>query len=372
MRRRPRVLVVAAVVTIGLVGTSACARGDAEANPSASTTAVSPPTTFPSGAPADHGLAAEDVEDVAAYLEAFGSSCLVVVKDGVLVEQRAWNGATVETDQEVFSITKSVLGVLVGIARDEGLLDTDDPVSTYLPEWRGTPHESVTIANLLRMDSGLEWDVYTDVVQLVGTADMRAFSSALHQHHAPGERWAYSNANTEVLGVVLERATGQTVEAFAQQRLFEPLGMTVTIRDDAAGNDVTFSGLQASCLDLARFGQLALEGGRHGDQQLVSQEWIDVSTRASQALMGPYGYLWWHNDDGRRLDRSGNVIDDGSFSWPDSPPDTFSAEGLGSQVVIVVPSEQLVVVALGPPDLPNQPEVVGNEVLRRLLSADAA
>jgi len=137
---------------------------------------------------------------------------------------------------------------------------------------------------------------------------------------------------------------------------------------DQAGHTMTFMGLEATCLDLARFGYLALHQGTWGDEQVVSREWFEAATSPSQGLMSPYGYLWWLNDDGRRMTRSGEVIDDGSFSWPDAPADTFSAEGTASQLLIVVPSEDLVVVRLGPASAPTEPEVVGNEILRRLLN----
>jgi CubicO group peptidase (beta-lactamase class C family) len=143
--------------------------------------------------------------------------------------------------------------------------------------------------------------------------------------------------------------------------------MTATIERDATGNALMFTGTRASCTDLARFGYLALHDGRWQDRQVVPEGWFPDATAASQALNTAYGYLWWHNSNGRWLARDGEVVDDGRYSWPDAPADTFSAEGLASQLVIVVPSEDLVVVRLGPPESPNQPEVVGNKILQLLL-----
>ena len=143
--------------------------------------------------------------------------------------------------------------------------------------------------------------------------------------------------------------------------------MTATINRDPAGNALMFSGTQASCIDLARFGYLALHDGRWRDDQVVPAGWFVTSASASQELNTAYGYLWWHNSNGRRPTRSGEVVDDGSYAWPDAPSDTFSAEGTASQLVIVVPSEDLVIVRLGPAESPNQPEVVGNKILQLLL-----
>ena len=218
------------------------------------------------------------------------------------------------------------------------------------------------------MDSGHTWDFQTDVVQLTFVEpDKTQFSIGLGQQYPPGTKWDYSSSAVQTLQRVIETATGQTVQEFAQARLFEPIGMTATIKPDATGNALMFSGTQASCTDLARFGYLALHDGRWQGNQVVPAGWFPASTRASQELNTAYGYLWWHNSNGRRPTRSGDVVDDGTYSWPDAPPDTFSAEGLASQLVIVVPSENLVIARLGPAESPNEPEVVGNQILGLLL-----
>lgn len=359
--RHPRWLVATLALVLG-AGTAAACGSTTTATPADTSSADAGPS------PIDEARLA----DAAAYVQEFGSNCMIVMQHGEVLDQHAWNGTQVDTDQEVFSITKSLTATLIGIAQDDILLDIDEPASNYLTEWRGTPHEQVTIRNLLAMDSGLYWDLQTDVVDLtVHVPDKRTFAMGLDQQHPPGAVWAYSSASAEVVGEVLERATGQSVEAFARQRLFDPLGITTTILDDAVGHDTTFTGWQASCPDLARFGQLALQRGRWEDRQLVSQEWFDEVARPSQALQTPYGLLWWHNDDGRRMDRAGAVTDDGSRFLPDAPPDTLMAVGTASQLVMVVPSHELVVVILGPGNLPNVPEVVANEVLRRLTSGAA-
>lgn len=274
------------------------------------------------------------------------SDCLVVVHDGRLVHEEYWGAATADSDQEIFSATKSVSGVLVGIADDLGLLDIDDPASTHLTEWQGTPSEDVTIRSLLTNTSGRYWDFTTDYVDMTGADDRSGFAIALDQQHEPDTVWVYNNAAIQTLEEVLERATGQDVEAFANEYLFGPTGMDVTFGRDPAGNPATYFSLQAGCLDMARFGLLALEGGQWGGDQVVSSTFMDAATSPSTDLNAAYGYLWWLNAEDGWVHPDPRRDTSAAF-WPDAPADAFAALGLGNQVVAVLPSQDLVVVRLG-------------------------
>jgi CubicO group peptidase (beta-lactamase class C family) len=331
--RRTRALrVIAAALAFVLAGAAgACSTGGAsdEASP------VFPGAEWPVAEPSAVGLDAAALGGVRADAEARDSDCIAVVKDGLLVEQATWNGTTVDDDHEAFSVSKSITSTLVGIAEGQGFLSVDEPAATYLTEWQGTPSESVTIRNLLANDSGREYEFTTDYVGMAAQApDKTAFALGLGQSHPPGERWEYNNSAIQTLEAVLERATGQDVEAFARESLFQPIGMTSTIRRDDAGNPLTFMGTQASCLDLARFGYLFLRGGRWEDRQVVPEEWVVDATTPSQPLQPNYGYLWWLNEDG-------------DPQWSDLPEDAYAAIGLGGQVVLVVPSWDLVATRMG-------------------------
>jgi CubicO group peptidase (beta-lactamase class C family) len=365
---------------VGLLAvTVACSGSQAdEADPPAppaSTVAERAPVVFPGASFATGDPEALDLSPAALrrldrYYATTGANCVAVVRDGVLVHERYWNGYDAETDQEVFSATKSITATLVGIAQDAGLLDIDDPASDYIPEWRGTPSEPVTIRNLLSNDSGRHYDFGTDYVDMaIGARDKTAVSIGLDQQHEPGTEWDYNNAAIQTLEAVLEAATGQDVARYAEEHLFEPIGMSAEINHDPAGNTLTFMGARASCQDLARFGLLALSDGEWDGEQVVSAEYMQEATAPSQDLNTVYGFLWWLNSDGRRLDDpaqgASTVIDDGTWSWPDAPPDTFAAQGLGGQLAVVVPSEGLVVARLGPG--PGGASV--NEIVRILLEA---
>ena len=140
---------------------------------------------------------------------------------------------------------------LVGIAQDQGYLSIDEPASTYLDEWVGTDSEDVTIGNLLSNDSGRYHDMATDYIELNGVEDRTAFAIDLGQQDEPGTEWRYNNAAIQTLEAVLERATVQPVQEFAQENLCCPIGMTSELVFDAVGKPPTYIGVQAGCFDVA-------------------------------------------------------------------------------------------------------------------------
>ncbi|MFZ1438227.1 MAG: serine hydrolase [Candidatus Microthrix subdominans] len=234
---------------------------------------------------------------------------------------------------------------LVGIAQDQGYLSIDEPASTYLDEWVGTDSEDVTIGNLLSNDSGRYHDMATDYIELNGVEDRTAFAIDLGQQDEPGTEWIYNNAAIQTLEAVLERATGQPVQEFAQENLFGPIGMTSEFVVDAAGNPPTFMGVQAGCLDLARFGLMALAEGNWDGTQVVSRDWLTEATSPIEINAG-YGHLWWLNADGGWQHPRSDGIQDDVF-WPELPLDAFAARGLGGQTVLIIPSEKLVITRIG-------------------------
>lgn len=285
--------------------------------------------------PEEAGLDPHPLEYMAAVAEAGGSECLVVTKDGRIVGEWYWAGFDRETEREVYSVTKSITSTLVGLAQDRGLLDLDQPASDFIPEWQGTPSGAVTIRNLLSMDSGRRWSYEIDFTTLPREPDQTAYAVGLEQQHAPGAVWTYNSAAVQTLDRVIAEATGMPTHAFAQQALFEPLGMDSEISQDATGNTTTYIGVQASCRDLARFGHLFAAQGEWAGEQLLSPAFVQEATSASQELNPRYGLLWWLNDtEFQRLARSG-------------PDDMFAATGLGSQYIDVFPSSGIVVTRLG-------------------------
>lgn len=293
------------------------------------------------------------------------SRCLAVIEDGRLVRDTYWNGGGVTEPQQVFSVTKSITSTLIGIAQDEGLLDIDEPASTYITEWVGTPSESVTIRQLVSNTSGRFWSLANDYDTLLRAPEKTAFAIGLTQESEPGSVWNYNNAAIQTLDAVISRSTGMSTAEFARTRLFEPTGMNTTMTLDAVGDTLAFIGAKASCLDLARFGYLLSQHGRWGDRQVVSSEWIDEAITPSSELNRAYGFLLWLNGPGLVKTPVGREVE--GPIWPHASPTAFAALGLGGQTVLVLPDEGLVITRTAPTQgLVEQQEQVAGEITRVL------
>jgi CubicO group peptidase (beta-lactamase class C family) len=318
--------------------------------------------------PASVGLSAAKLGQIAAQGRKGKSNCLVVVRDGKLAGEWYFNGTGPNTTQDVYSATKSVAGTLVGIAQDDGDLRIGDSASKWIPQWKSTPSGTVTVRNLLSMDSGRQWSVFTDYVQLLASADRTRFAVGLRQSAEPGTVWAYNNAAEQTLDRVLQTATGKDVIGFAQRRLFAPLGMThTTMATDKAGNAQMFEGIHSTCRDMARFGVLMLNQGRWGGKQIVSADWVRQATgRSSTSLNAAYGYLWWLNREGVIADvlvattlRSAQKAPKTGRLVPGAPSEMYWALGLGNQLIQIDPASRTVVVRLGSADPLTLPPTFG-------------
>jgi CubicO group peptidase (beta-lactamase class C family) len=352
-------LAVAACSSGGDDGTDGAAPGGARADGDAAAAPADdvryPGETWDHVAAADAGLDQAALDRLAAAAEAGGSSCLVVTRDGAVVDERYFGAGAAGVPAEAFSVTKSITSTLVGIAQDAGDVDIADPAATYIPQWEGSPSASVTVRDLLSNDSGRQWSLGLDYVELLQAPDKNAFGIGLGQDVPPGQTWAYNNSAIQTLSAVLEAATGESPADFAERTLFEPIGMADSeMRTDAAGNTITFMGLQTTCLDLARFGYLMLRGGSWDGEQVVSSDYVEQATAVSSTdLNAGYGYLFWLNHRGRVASpivaTSGvgdNAIADGQLA-PGAPDDIFWALGFNDQVVTVIPSEGIVAVRMG-------------------------
>lgn len=316
--------------------------------------------------PAAVGLDAARLEELAVTAEQGKSNCLVVVRDGKLAGEWYFNGTNEHAQHVTASASKSYTSTLVGIAQDDGDLDIDESASTWIPEWRGTPAEAVTVRDLLANASGREWNLLLDG-GLIASQDQTAYAVGLQQLHEPNTVWEYNNPAIQTLQRVLESATGQDVIEFARERLLEPLGMTqTTMSTDPSGNATMYQGVFSTCRDMALFGQLMLDHGRWDGEQIVSSEWVDEATgQASTELNNAYGYLWWLNRPGTIIRPLSQWVDDPGITTgplvPGAPADMYWALGAGNQIIQVDPGTDTVVVRLGTLELQPVPPTFGME-----------
>lgn len=276
------------------------------------------------------------------------TTAVLVLKNGQLVAERYAHGFGKDTPILGFSATKSVTNALLGILVRQGKLDMHQraPFSA----WANTddPRHRITPDQLLRQTSGL--DLLQDNSgfdrnsrMMFVEQDMAGFALASPLQYAPGTQWAYADGHFTLLSRLIRDAVGgtaQEVAAFAQRELFQPLGMTHAVLEfDATGTPLGANYLFASGRDWARFGQLYLNDGMAGEQRILPPGWVKYS--ATPTLDTGYGAGFWVNG------IPGNAPWGGPWGMPNVPSDAFFAMGFMGQHVVVVPSEQLVVVRLG-------------------------
>ena len=369
---RPRHMVIAlAVLVTGLWLASGCSDSDSG---TAAPTAVEATGTWAVEEPGAHGFSAQGLEEAAAWVGEQDSDALIVVHGGAIIFERYWNDHGPEAPWGVFSVTKSYTATLVGIAEQQGLLDIEEPASRYIPEWVGTGSENLPIRQLMTGDSGRTYDVAGDFPGLAGPApdDITEYALGRGQEFEPGTTWQYNQMAIQCLDRVLETATGRPTAQFAQEALFDPLGMSQTLPGlDGAGNMTLAWGLQASARDLARFGLLYRNRGRWNGQEILREDFVTAATTTANPVNDNYGYLFWLNADGNWYEAVTLAYHPEGKVYPDAPDDVFVASGNLGQMVFVSPSEDLVIIRQGheAPRGSGASALFYNEIYRRVVAA---
>jgi CubicO group peptidase (beta-lactamase class C family) len=312
--------------------------------------ALDPDLPWPDGdGPAEPGELDPDALDAAidtAFVEddpegrLRSTRAVVVVHQGRLVAERYGEGFDADTPLLGWSMTKSVANALVGRAVAAGDLEVGD--ADLVPAWTDQ-RADITVEHLLRMTDGLAFDeVYepdTDATRMLfRPQDTGAFAATYPLVAEPGTRWSYSSGSTNILCDAVHEATGLGVE-LAEELVFAPLAMTSAVLEpDASGGLVCSSFLYATARDWARFGQWFLDDGVWDGERLLPEGWVEWSTTPTPGAdpSTPYGASWWLNEG-----------PDGPRRMPSVPGDAYWASGNEGQQVVVVPSEDLVVVRLG-------------------------
>ena len=288
------------------------------------------------------------------YMDRHHVAGLMVLHDGKVRLRRHGLGFGADDVWESYSVAKSVTSMLLGMALEEGhVASLDDLLPAYVPELAGTAYADVTVRQVLTMTSGVRWnedyaDPHSDVGQMYrgacvdGQAHVLSYLRRLPRAAAPGTRWNYNTAETDLLGIVVERATGRPLAHYLSETIWQPYGMAADaywIKDECDGSNTGGSGLSATLADYARLGQFMLDGGRIGGEPVVAAEWMDAAVRGHHPDGAPergYGYQWWTEPDG-----------------------SYSAVGIFGQMVHVDPSRQLVVAQLAAWPRATSSELVG-------------
>lgn len=269
-----------------------------------------------------------------------GMRAIVVVKDGRIVGERYGEGFNSATPLLGWSMTKSVTAALIGLRIRDGQMALDR--TELLPQWRNDARSQIRLADLLAMQSGLQFNEdygdVTDVTRMLYLeGDMASFSAAKPLEATPGERFNYSSGTSTILSRLWMNTFGSVREAltFPRVALFRPLGMTSAVLEpDAHGTFVGSSYMYATARDWARFGLFLLQDGNWSGEQLLPSDFVAFMRTPTKASNGRYGagHVWTKY---------------GPDGGPPLPSDAYWLRGHDGQTVMLVPSMGLAVVRLG-------------------------
>lgn len=285
-----------------------------------------------------------------AFLRGTDTAALLVLQDGRVRFEDYWLTGGRETRWISWSMAKSFISALVGIATDEGQIDSvADPIDRYVPKLKDSAYAGTAIEDVLQMSSGMRWnedysdpdsDIHRFGAAISGGGSMDDYVASMQRAEAPGRLCQYNSADTQALGMLLIGATGRSVTDYMQEKLCAPLGL----QDggywllDSRGVELAFGGLNLTARDFAKIGELFRLNGRWRERQVVPEPWVrdSVTVRAphlgtGRVLVGGhvlplgYGYQWW---------------------IPESDRGEFSAIGVYNQFVYVDSSRNVTIVKL--------------------------
>ncbi|MEM9935668.1 MAG: serine hydrolase [Bacteroidota bacterium] len=269
---------------------------------------------------------------------------VVIIKDGKLEVEEYYNTFWRETVHDIRSAGKSITGILLGIAIDQGLVkDVEACVYDFFPEETFNytiteAHKAIKIKHILTMSAGL--DTYSDDPQSYGGEgnwygkdDWLSYTLKTPVKLEPGKEWVYTDVCAQLAGGIVEETSGMSLEAFADKYLFGPLGFSEYYWfNDRTGRTAAAGNLYITTLDFAKLGLLVANKGKWGDQRIVSEQWIEQMTTSYLTIgEGPYptgyGYFWYRED---------IILEDKATPY-------FYASGNGGNKIYVVPDLSLVV-----------------------------
>jgi CubicO group peptidase (beta-lactamase class C family) len=272
----------------------------------------------------------------------YESIAYLVIKDSNIVFESYWNDYSQDSYSSSFSMAKSIVSLLIGIAIDEGLIySVDDPVSKYIPEFNNKKYE-ISIRDLLTMSSGLEWnESYFNPFSVTTKAyygrSLNELVLNAKSKQEPSSKFEYITANPQLLSIILKRVTNQSLSNYASDKLWKPLGAKNAATwslDEKNGDEKAFCCFNSNARDFARIGQLLLNKGLWNGKRIISESYLKESLSAASNLK----------------DENGNSVDFYGFQWWISDYDdlnVYYARGILGQYIIIIPEKNMVIVRLG-------------------------
>lgn len=312
------------------------------------------PYDFPQGETIDLPESYEfqgQTKSVEAFFSETDTAALLVLKDGKLCYERYALTGGKDVQWISWSMAKSFISSLVGIAIGDGLIEgVDDQVVDYVPFLKGSAYDGATIKDVLQMSSGARWledysnpesDVFRLAAGIYGISGLDEFIAGMERELEPGTLCRYNSADTQVLGTLVREVSGKSITDYMQEKLYDPLGMVspgywLADKDDM---EMAFGGLNITARDYAKFGELYRNKGLWQGKQIVPAEWVEASTKPLDDHVGygklaaardeplpfGYGYQWWIHTGGRGQ---------------------YSANGVYNQMIFVDPTSNVTIVRL--------------------------
>lgn len=280
----------------------------------------------------------ESVYPFEEYLEDNNTVAFLIIRNDTIQYENYWGNYDEASVVPSFSMAKSFTSILIGCAIDDGLIQSvDESVTRYIPELSESGFDAVTIAHLLQMTSGLDFkesysNPFGDAATFYYGRDLRKAIAKMKLKSLPGKQFEYVSGNTQLLGLILERALqDETVAAYFEEKIWKPLEMEYdaswSLDRKNNGLEKTFCCVNARARDYAKIGRLYLNNGNWNGRQIVSEGWVGQSTKVDTADGSKwyYQYQWW---------------------LPTKSGD-FMAQGILGQYIYVHPTKNLVIVRLG-------------------------
>lgn len=278
----------------------------------------------------------ETQESFESYIKSKETVAFLIIRRDTILYEKYFDDYMQASVIPSFSMAKSFTSMLIGCAIDDGLIKSvEEPVTNYVPELKKQGFDKVTIKNLLQMTSGIDFkenyvNPFGDVAKLYYGTNLRKQVGGFELKSQPGKKFNYNSGDSQLLGLVLERALkNRNITHYMQEKIWSPLGMEYngswSLDREKNGMEKTFCCLNASAVDFAKIGRLYLNKGNWNGQQIISEQWVKESTK---------------------IDTSNGSLDYYQYNWYVSK-ESYEAFGILGQMLYVNPAKELIIVRLG-------------------------
>ena len=267
----------------------------------------------------------------------------LVIKNDSIIHEQYWDGFGEDSHTNSFSMAKTFISMLVGAAiDDEKIKSIDQPIGDFLPEYKDGDNAKITIRHLLTMSSGIDFNEnyvnpFAYPAEALFTSDLKKLTYKSQAKEVPGKNFKYLSGNTELLGFIIEKATGKKVGDYFSEKIWSRIGAKQNAYwslDHEDGMEKAFCCFNSNARDFARLGKLYLDSGRYNGNQIIAQDYVLNSIKPAHLI----------DEDGNKNQKYG-------YSWWLVPGykghDIFYARGILGQYIICIPDKKMIVVRLG-------------------------